>query len=110
MTMSTDLDLDAIHGWLELHRADRSTFCYDQLTLAVAEVSALRAQLAVQQEQVERLTKALIGLVGASTREELESMEAFLRVTPAPAEDKAASIDAIHALLAALSPASQEMP
>lgn len=48
----------------------------------------------------DRLRAALSGLVGVSTREELEAMELFMRAAPAPAEDKAVSIDAIHALLA----------
>ena len=48
------------------------------------------------------LRTALIGLVGASTRAELEDMEVVLRAAPAPAEDKAAAIDGIHALLATL--------
>jgi len=46
-----------------------------------------------------RLRKALAGLVGAGTREELEQMETFMRLTPAPDSDKAAAINAIHALL-----------
>lgn len=42
---------------------------------------------------------ALVGLVGSSTRAELEQMEMAMRLMPAPAADKAATIDAIHALL-----------
>jgi len=45
------------------------------------------------------LRKALVGLVGADTKEELEKMEIAMRLLPAPDEDKAASINAIHALL-----------
>jgi hypothetical protein len=48
------------------------------------------------------LRGALAGLVGASDKSELEQMELALRLLPAPAADKAASIDAIHALLATL--------
>ena len=47
----------------------------------------------------QKLYRALIGLVGAEGVQELEQMEAALRLLPAPAEDKAVSIDAIHALL-----------
>ena len=52
--------------------------------------------------RLERVRKALVGLVGVETREELESLEAVMRLTPAPSADKAASIDAIHALLETL--------
>lgn len=43
---------------------------------------------------------ALASLIGVDTEDELLQMEAALRVLPAPAADKAASINAIHALLA----------
>jgi len=45
------------------------------------------------------LRGALAGLIGADTREELEQMEMAIRAAPAPAADKVAMIDAIHALL-----------
>ena len=60
--------------------------------------------LRIRAEQAERerdqLRAALVGLIGVDGREELEQMEAVMRLMPAPAEDKAATIDAIHALLA----------
>ncbi len=46
--------------------------------------------------------RALVGLVGAETKEELDAMEAVIRLTPAPAADKVGIIDAIHALIATL--------
>lgn len=52
----------------------------------------------------DRLRAALVGLVGVDGREELEQMEAVMRVMPAPAADKAATIDAIHALIAVTCP------
>ena len=51
-----------------------------------------------------KLRTALIALVGADSKEELEKMEMFMRLAPAPAEDKAKAIDAIHALLATMEP------
>lgn len=48
----------------------------------------------------DRLRKALAGLVGASEAEELKSMEVAMRMMPAPDEDKAAMLNAIHALIA----------
>ena len=48
----------------------------------------------------DRLRAALVGLVGVDGRAELEQMEVMMRLMPAPAQDKAATIDAIHALLA----------
>jgi hypothetical protein len=50
-----------------------------------------------------RLRAALVGIVGVDGREQLEQMEAVMRLMPAPAEDKAVTVDAIHALLATLS-------
>lgn len=46
------------------------------------------------------LRKALIGLIGAESRVELEQMEAVMGLLPVPDADKAISINAIHALLA----------
>ena len=48
------------------------------------------------------LRGALAGLVGASDKAELEQMDVMMRSPPAPAADKAAIIDAIHALLSTL--------
>ncbi len=42
------------------------------------------------------------------TREELERMEAAMRALPAPEQDKAVSINAIHALLATMPEATHE--
>lgn len=47
----------------------------------------------------DRLRTALIGLVGASDPIELRGMELALRALPIPDEDRAATINAIHALL-----------
>ena len=49
-----------------------------------------------------QLRTALVTLVGADGREELEAMEAAIRASVVPAVDKAAGIDAIQALLATL--------
>lgn len=46
-----------------------------------------------------KLKSALIGLVGASTKEDLEAMELAMRSAPIPEADKVAAINAIHALL-----------
>ena len=52
--------------------------------------------------QADRLRSALAALVGVDGKAELEQMDFFLRSTPGPAEDRAAAIDAVHALLATL--------
>jgi hypothetical protein len=49
-----------------------------------------------------KLRSALVGLVGVDGKAELEQMEVTMRLLPAPDEDKAVSINAIHALLATL--------
>lgn len=61
---------------------------------------SFRDDIAKVEAQRDRLRAALAKLIGVDGREELEQMEAVMRLMPAPAEDKAASIDAIHALLA----------
>lgn len=48
------------------------------------------------------LRSALIGIIGASEKPELEQIELALRVMPAPEQDKIANINAIHALLATM--------
>jgi hypothetical protein len=51
-------------------------------------------------EQRNKLRDALAGLIGASTPEELNAMELGVRSTPACDEDRAAALNAIHALRA----------
>lgn len=48
------------------------------------------------------LRAALVGLIGVDGKDDLKALEATMRLMPAPAADKAASIDAIHALLETL--------
>jgi len=50
------------------------------------------------------LRAALVGLIGADSEQELRQMEATMRLLPAPDADKAVSINAIHALLATMTP------
>ncbi|WP_421179296.1 hypothetical protein [Aeromonas enteropelogenes] len=57
-------------------------------------------------QDVALLRAALIGLIGAETEAELRQMEVIMRTLPVPDADRAASINAIHALLATM-PASQ---
>ena len=45
------------------------------------------------------LRKALVGLVGADTRDELEQIEAAIRVLPVPDIDRMNTINAVQALL-----------
>ena len=49
--------------------------------------------------KITTLRKALSGLIGVSSRKDLELMEAFLRTFPGIEADRIAAIDAIHALL-----------
>jgi hypothetical protein len=64
---------------------------------------SFRDDIAKVEAQRDRLRAALAALIGIDGREELEQLEAVMRQMPAPAEDKAASIDAIHALIATIS-------
>jgi hypothetical protein len=54
------------------------------------------------------LRAALVGLVGVDGKIDLEQMEVVMRAMPAPAQDKAATIDAIHALIATIPEARPE--
>lgn len=63
--------------------------------IAQCEKHPMRAVI----EDRDRLRIALIGLVGESDPDALRQMEAAVRMLPAPDEDKAATINAIHALL-----------
>ena len=49
--------------------------------------------------QRDRLCGALLGLIGVDSKEELQTMESLIRITPAPEQDKIAMLNAIHALL-----------
>ena len=53
--------------------------------------------------KITKLQKALSGLIGASTREELKTMETMLRALPGVEADKIAAINGIHALLETMS-------
>jgi hypothetical protein len=59
--------------------------------------------LRAAEETIAKLRSALVGLVGADGKEELEGMEAMIRTMSAmgsiPGKDAAATINAIHALL-----------
>lgn len=66
-----------------------------------AIVTSLHISSFMQAENA-RLRSALVGLIGADSEQELRQMEATMRLLPAPEEDKAVSINAIHALLATL--------
>jgi hypothetical protein len=71
------------------------TPCEHLYDIACRELSEVMAQR-------DRLRAALVALIGVDGKTDLEQMEAVMRLMPAPAEDKAASIDAIHALIATL--------
>jgi hypothetical protein len=71
------------------------TPCEHLYDIACRELSEVMAQR-------DRLRAALVALIGVDGKAELEQMEAVMRLMPAAAEDKAASVDAIHALIATL--------
>lgn len=63
--------------------------------IKVCEKHPLRAA----EETIAKLRSALAGLVGVDGKEELDQMEAMIRLADVPDKDKAVTIDAIHALL-----------
>lgn len=74
---------------------------HDQMAneVGVATNCLTLAQLVAENE---RLRKALVGLVGADTKAELEQMEAVIRIAPVPDVDRMNTINAIQALLQTL--------
>lgn len=54
------------------------------------------------EERCTKLRAALVGLVGADGRDELQQMDTIIRASPAPEADKAVSLDAIHVLIETL--------
>jgi hypothetical protein len=50
------------------------------------------------EQQVAKLRRALVGLVGAEQPQDLADMEAVMRMMPMPDEDRAKTINAIHAI------------
>ena len=67
---------------------------------AVQDAARWQSRYQVVAQQRDRLRTALVALVGVDGRAELEQLEITMRLMAAPAEDKAASVDAIHALIA----------
>jgi hypothetical protein len=61
-------------------------------------VSDVTADAALVKEDYKKVRDALQGLVGQTTREELDRMEAFLATVDTPAADKAAALAAVRAL------------
>jgi len=49
-------------------------------------------------DQILMLHRSLKALLGVQTREELAGMEAGIRITPAPEEDKISALNALYAL------------
>jgi len=66
------------------------------------ELVCTKPQMRKAEEDVALLRNALVGIIGASDKAELERLELAVRVLPAPDADKIAGLNAIHALLATL--------
>lgn len=66
--------------------------------IARCEKHPMRAVL----EQRDRLRTALAGMIGASTKEELDAMELVIRSLPASDDDRVVALNAIQALRACL--------
>lgn len=70
-----------------------------QLDKQIAAHCSFKTLSENQAKTIGVLRQALSELVGAETKEELEAMEAAIRVTPGVTVDKVAAINAINALL-----------
>ena len=104
------LDVDRLREWARLflvHGCDISHWgsvphVAGKLQTLATELEKTIRDIGRLREQRDRLRAALVKLVGVDGREELEQMEIVMRAMPAPAADKAATVDAIHALIATL--------
>lgn len=93
------LEIGARFG-VAAYTSDDGSVQQDVLALKVPElVRALEQRCEKADAERNQLRAALVALVGVDGREELEQMEVVMRLMPAPAADKAATIDAIHALI-----------
>lgn len=72
----------------------------EELTAAIVKADALLHAINAHVIKSQRCHEALAGLVGTTDPDQLKKMEAAMRSLPAPAEDVAATINAIQALLA----------
>ena len=75
----------------------RSEYWKNESVAGTQEINELKIQIAM-------LRTALAGLVGADGEDELRQMEVAMQLLPVPDADKAVSINAIHALLATMTP------
>lgn len=108
------LDVDRLREWARLllvHGADIGHWGSVAHVAGKMQVIATGIERAVRdigtlRDERTRLRAALVGLVGVDGRADLEQMEGVMRLMLAPAADKAVTIDAIHALLATVEPAS----
>lgn len=81
-------------------------FVHRQTDIEAAWEAARKAEaeLAAMMDRVAQMRAALFGLIGADGADELRMMEVAIRMTAAPAADKAAMLNAIHVLLAEATP------
>lgn len=102
------LDVDRLREWARLllvHGADVSHWASvpyvagKMQTLATGLEKAIR-DIGTLRRHRQLLRSALVGVVGVDGRSDLEQLEVVMRLMPAPAADKAATVDAIHALIA----------
>ena len=107
-------DADAVPGF---HGGQWCETCFEKMKAEAypdrVEVRKLRAEVerqtslaesrlhaaVVAEETAERFRLALVGLVGESDPVRLEAMAAMISVAPIPEQDKANTINAIHALM-----------
>ena len=83
---------------------DRLEIASGEIDRLHSQIDAARAAIYEAASDVSMLRRALVGLIGADSEQELRQMEATMRLLPAPEADKAVSINAIHALLATMPP------
>lgn len=77
----------------------RGTSYAEWMQRAAEDAAAEMRRLGAEREL---LRAALVKLVGVDGSAELREMEAVMRLMPAPADDKAATVDAIRALIATI--------
>ncbi len=84
------------------YRYPQGISLYDGSILSNHLSVCVKHPLRKAESDIALLRNALVGLVGADGREELEKMEAYIRSSACIEDDRAVSVNTIHALLKTL--------
>lgn len=97
------LDVDRLRDWARLllinWAAPLPPSVAGQMQIMATSIEKAVRDIGTLRSERDNLRAALVGIVGVDGRADLEQMEGVMRLMPAPAADKAATIDAITRLI-----------